>query len=56
MIKGVTDPTGSTVSFQVVDGDGKTVSFVNSNYISFGTGIVLNGYGFTLHNGAAGVV
>jgi len=43
-----------TIYLTVADADGNMVSFINSNYDYFGSGIVVPGTGFVLHNRGAG--
>src|SRR4029079_5237556 len=43
-----------TVYLTTADAEGNMVSFINSNYDYFGSGIVVPGTGFALHNRGAG--
>ena len=43
-----------TIYLAVADADGNMVSFINSIYDAFGSGIVVPGTGFALHNRGAG--
>lgn len=45
---------GGTVYLCTADGEGNMVSFIQSNYKDFGSGIVLHGYGINLNDRGAG--
>ncbi len=44
---------GDTIVLSTADSDGNMVSWVNSNFDAFGSGITVPGYGFVLHNRGA---
>lgn len=44
---------GDTVVLSTADGEGNMVSWVNSNFSLFGSGITVPGFGFILHNRGA---
>ena len=47
---GDAEPQGDTIVLSTADKDGNMVSWVNSNFSEFGSGITVPGYGFVLHN------
>ena len=46
-------PKGGTVYLATADGDGNMVSFIQSNYMGFGSGIVIPGTGIAMQNRGA---
>lgn len=45
-----TPPSGGTVYLATADGEGNMVSFIQSNYMGFGSGIVVPGTGIAMQN------
>jgi gamma-glutamyltranspeptidase/glutathione hydrolase len=43
-------PQGGTVYLAAADGEGNMISYIQSNYMGFGSGIVIPGTGIALHN------
>jgi gamma-glutamyltranspeptidase/glutathione hydrolase len=50
---GTANGNGDTIVLATADSEGNMVSWVNSNYEEFGSGITVPGYGFILHNRGA---
>ena len=50
---GTAEQSGDTIVLSTADREGNMVSWVNSNFAAFGSGITVPGYGFVLHNRGA---
>ena len=50
---GPLDGSGDTIVLSTADRDGNMVAWVNSLFSAFGSGLVVPGYGITLHNRGA---
>src|SRR5258705_307574 len=48
--RGTADGTGDTIYLAAADRWGNMVSWINSNFSGWGSGITVPGYGFILHN------
>jgi gamma-glutamyltranspeptidase / glutathione hydrolase len=51
--KGNADGAGDTIVLSAADSEGNMVSWVNSNFAAFGSGVAVPGYGMILHNRGA---
>jgi gamma-glutamyltranspeptidase/glutathione hydrolase len=49
-----TPPQGGTIYLSAADAGGMMVSFIQSNYMGFGSGVVIPGYGISLQNRGLG--
>lgn len=45
-------PTGDTIYLAAIDSEGNIASLIQSVYLSFGSGVAVDGFGFHLHNRA----
>ena len=51
--QGIDEHAGDTIVLSTADAQGNMVSWVNSNYSRFGSGLTVPGYGFILHDRGA---